>query len=250
MHAPSDEPALVLVADDEPEIRAVLRQGLEAEGFAIVEASTKDELLSRLRSDPVRLITLDLGLGSEDGLELAREIRAQRNLPIIMVTGRGEPLDRVRGLEYGADDYVTKPFHIREVVIRVRSVFDRYRIAAGSAADHSASQAHSGTQRHAFDDWIADTVKREVKDSTGKLIDLTETEFNLLMLFLRNPARVLSRDELWHALRGHDWSPLQRAIDGHVARLRRKIEGPSLEPHLIKSVRGVGYVFTGEVRPV
>jgi two-component system OmpR family response regulator len=242
------ERVLVLVADDEPQVRDVLRHGLEEGGFAIAEASNKDELLSRLKSDPVQLITLDLGLGDEDGLELAREIRAERNLPIIMVTGRGEPLDRVKGLEYGADDYVAKPFDVREITIRVNNVLSRYGITSGGTAAASNSETHGGAQRYAFDHCIVDLAKREATDAAHELIDLTETEFRLLTLFLQNPARVLSRDDIWQALRGHDWSPLQRAIDGHIARLRRKIEGATDEPRLIKTVRHVGYVFTGEVR--
>lgn len=235
--------ATILVVDDDPAIRDILRQGLEADGHHVFEAADKAELLRQLAEQPISLITLDLGLGIQDGLELAREIRTNRNLPIIMITGRGDPTDRVTGLEEGADDYITKPFHIREVVLRARSVLARY-------APELARLPAAPARKFAFDGFVLDTAARELRSADGALVDLTETEFRLLDLLVRNPARVLSRDEIWQTLRGHDWSPLDRTLDGHVARLRRKIEAlDDEEPRLIKSVRGVGYVFTVEVRP-
>lgn len=232
----------ILVVDDEPEIRAILRHGLEEEGFAVAEAGETDALFAAIEKQPVDLITLDLNLGRKDGLELAREIRARHNVPIIMITGRGDPVDRVKGLEQGADDYIVKPFLMREVIIRVRSVLARY--GEGSPIGVPPTPGN----RYAFDNCILDAKRRELRQRSGDIIGLTETEFRLLELFLRNPARVMSRDEIWQMLRGHDWSPLDRAIDGHVARLIRKIERDGDdEPRLIKSVRGVGYVFTADV---
>ena len=204
------------------------------------EARDKAALLRSLETKPVDLITLDLTLGQEDGLELARRIRAMRNIPIVMITGRGGPIDRLAGLEHGADDYISKPFHIREVILRIHSVLRRYELEEGVPKSSAA-------QRYAFDLCILDPAKREVRTVDGALLDLTESEVLLLEIFLRHPARVLSRDEILNMLRGRDWSPLDRTIDGHVARLRRKIEPPGEAPTLIKSVRGIGYVFTGEV---
>lgn len=236
----------ILVVDDDPDVRAVLRSGLEVEGFAVVEASDEIELMHGLAAYPVKLITLDLGLGSQDGLELARKVRAARNVPIIMITARSMPIDRVTGLEHGADDYVTKPFHIKEVVHRVRSVLKRYELEASvETAPHTG--ADEDRHRLAFEACVLDLEKRELRNADGTRVDLTETEFQLLVMFLQHPGRVLSRDEISQALRGRDWSPLDRTLDGHIARLRRKIEPPGEEPTLIKSVRGVGYVFTGEV---
>ncbi len=234
----------ILVVDDDPELRTVLRRGLEPEGFRVVEASDQTELFRSFESHPIRLITLDIGLGSENGLELARKVRATRNVPIIMLTGRGAPIDRVNGLERGADDYITKPFHIKEVVLRIRKVLQRYKLEALSSPSSSAEHEK---RRYRFDDSVLDMTKREVRRAEGALIELTETEFNLLALFLRHPGRVFSRDEINNSLRGRDWSPLERTLDGHVARLRRKIESSCEEPRMIKSVRGVGYVFTAEV---
>ena len=237
-------PVHILVVDDEPEVRRVLRQGLEAEGFAVVEARDKVACVHCLETDPIKLITLDLKLDQQDGLGLAREIRASHNVPIIMITGCDAPLDRVAGLEHGADDYITKPFHIREVVIRVRRVLAIYGLLDEAPLKNNEPQFLS------FDGLLFDIRKREVRTTGGAFIELTETELRLLELFVKYPGRVLSRDEISQMLRGHDWSPLDRMIDGHVSRLRRKVDflGEE-EPRLIKSVRGVGYVFTGEVRP-
>ena len=236
------DPIRILVVDDEAALCAILREAFEAEGFVVSEARDKAALLRSLEVEPINLITLDLAMGRDDGLELARQIRALRNIPIVMITGRGAPFDRVVGLEHGADDYISKPFHIREVVLRVHSVLRRYNL-------EEIIPKQSAEQRHAFIVGVLDAAKREVRKVDGSLLDLTESEFLLLEIFLRNPARVLSRDEILQMLRGRDWSPLDRTIDGHVARLRRKIEPRGEMPSLIKSVRGVGYVFTGEVTP-
>lgn len=237
------DPIQILVVDDEPELRCILRQGLEADGFGVVEAGDQAQCLRCLETYPVRLITLDLNLNGIDGLGLAREIRASQNVPIIMITGLDAPLDRVAGLEQGADDYITKPFHIREVVIRVRRVLAIYGLL------DTAPAVNTEPQVYAFDDLHFDRRKQELRSTAGACVELTETELRLLELFLKHPGRVLSRDEITRMLRGHEWSPLDRMIDGHISRLRRKVDirGDD-EPCLIKSVRGVGYVFTGEVR--
>jgi two-component system OmpR family response regulator len=241
----SSAPIQILVVDDEPAVRAVLRGGLEAEGFIVSEAGDKGGLFHALETQPIKLITLDLGFSNCDGLDLARQIRAKRNVPIVMVTGRSESVDRVKGLEHGADDYISKPFHIREVVLRIHAVLRRYQPgAAGLNADPEPP-----IERYEFGSGILNVPRRELSTVDGVQVDLTETEFWLLAMFVRHPGRVLARDEISQELRGRGWTPLDRTIDGHVARLRRKIEPPSDAPMLIKSVRGVGYVFTGEVRP-
>ena len=233
-------PIRILVVDDEAALCAILREAFEAEGFVVSEARDKAALFRSLEVELVNLITLDLAVGRDDGLELARQIRALRNIPIVMITGRGAPFDRVVGLEHGADDYISKPFHIREVVLRIHSVLRRYHL-------EEIIPKPSAEQQHAFVVGVLDSARREVRKVDGTLLDLTESEYLLLEIFLTNPARVLSRDEILQMLRGRDWSPLDRTIDGHVARLRRKIEPRGEAPTLIKSVRGVGYVFTGEV---
>jgi len=232
-----------LIVDDEPAVRAVLTQALTDDGFKTYEAGNRDEAMRCLDENSVDLITLDLRLGQVDGLEVAQEIRTRRNLPIVMITGCDKAHDRVAGLEHGADDYITKPFNIREVLLRLRNILKRYSrpLAFDDAVNGEAAS------RYVFEDCILDPAKREVRAKRGEKIDLTDIEFRLLLLLVKNCTRVLSRDEISQALNGHDWSPLDRTIDGHIARLRRKLEYPADEPRLIKSVRGIGYVFAGDV---
>jgi two-component system, OmpR family, response regulator len=234
----------VLVVEDEPMVRTVLRRTLETEGFSILEASSREEALAQFGEMQVDLVTLDLKLGHSDGLQLAREMRSIRNVPLVMITGKDSQIDRIVGLEHGADDYIVKPFNLRETMLRVRNVLKRYE--APLVPSENGDRA-SGPRIRAFNHCVLDLVKRELRSIDGDVIDLTDAEFRLLTLFVENPARVLCRDELARIVQGRDWSPLDRTVDGHVARLRRKLEGPTDEPRLIKSVRGVGYVFAGDV---
>ena len=235
----------VLVVDDEAEVRALLRSGLEPEGFAVSEATDGAGLMAHLAAEPVDLITLDVRLSGEDGFTLAREIRARHNVPIVMISGKGDMIDRVVGLELGADDYIAKPFHMREVLARIRAVLRRYAAPAAEPGKPTAP-SRRGT-RYTFDGWTLDQDRRELKSPEGALCELTTAEFNLLAVLVERPGRVLTRDELMDLLKGHDWTPLDRSIDGLVARLRKKIERGEC-PQLVKTVRGVGYVFAGEVR--
>jgi two-component system, OmpR family, response regulator len=231
----------ILVVDDDAEIRALLRRCFEREGFVVSEAKDGMELRACIDEQPVNLITLDLTLGGEDGLELAREIRGNCNIPIIMITGKGDTIDRVVGLELGADDYISKPFQLREVLARVRAVLRRY-----GATDVAAAATPASAERYAFDHWVLDLDRRELTSGGGALQELTTAEFNLLDLFVRRPHRVLSRDNIMDLLKGHEWSPLDRSIDALVGRLRKKVETDPDHPRLIKTVRGVGYVFTAD----
>lgn len=236
----------ILVVDDDPEVRLLLRRCLERESYAVLEAATGEEMFARLDGGGIDLITLDLALGGEDGLDLARRIRAKRNVPIIMISGKGDTIDRVVGLELGADDYIAKPFHLREVLARVRAVLRRYASTAPEEAVASFTDGASGGQ-YRFDGWTLDKSRREVKRPDGALCELTTAEFNMLEIFAERPGRVLSRDNIMDLLKGVDWSPLDRTVDNLVARLRKKIEIDANRPRLIKTVRGVGYVFTPEV---
>jgi two-component system OmpR family response regulator len=238
-------PIHVLVVDDEADVRALLRSGLEPEGFVVSEAEDGAGLMAHLDKQPVDLVTLDVRLSGEDGFTLAREVRAKHNVPIVMISGKGDMIDRVVGLELGADDYISKPFHMREVLARIRAVLRRYAPPPTEPARPAAS-TERGT-RYAFDGWMLDVGRRELKTPEGTLCELTTAEFNLLAVLVERPGRVLSRDELMDLLKGHDWTPLDRSIDGLVARLRKKIERGEC-PQLVKTVRGVGYVFAGEVR--
>ena len=189
------------------------------------------------------LVTLDLNLPDSDGLTVGREIRARSAVPIIMVTGKGDTIDRVVGLELGADDYIAKPFHVREVLARVRAVLRR----TGSA-DRPAQGAAGRDEQLTFEGWVLDVAKRELTSPAGERCELTTSEFDLLKAFATHAKRVLSRDQIMDLLRGHDWSPVDRSIDNLVVRLRRKIEADPEAPRLIKTVRGVGYTFATDVR--
>jgi DNA-binding response OmpR family regulator len=237
----------ILIVDDEPEVRTLLRAGLEGEGFAVVEAADGRQAMSLIASRlPIDLVTLDLNLGGEDGLKVARELRAAKNTPMIMITGKGDAIDRVVGLELGADDYIPKPFLMREVIARIRAVLRRYT----GGVDARSISPDSPSERFGFDGWVVDLLRREVRAPDGTARELTTAEFNLLALFLQKPGRVLSRDELMDLLKGHDWTPMDRSIDALVARLRKKLEPDSERPQFVKTVRGIGYVFAGDVKRI
>lgn len=236
--------AHILIVDDEPEVRALLCAALEPEGFRVSAAGSGAEMLALLAVSLPDLITLDLNLGGEDGLKLAREVRARSNVPIVMITGKSDTIDRVVGLELGADDYIAKPFHVREVLARIRAVLRRY------AHEPQPAEAIAGasSERYEFEGWVLDIGRRELVAPSGEICDLTTAEFELLSILVRRPGRVLSRDNIMDLLKGQDWSPLDRTIDGLVARLRRKIEPDNERPRLIKTVRSVGYAFGIEVK--
>lgn len=229
------EQQTILVVEDHEDVREALRDCLEAEGWAVREAQDAAGMMQQIEAGGIDLVTLDLGLGADDGLALARVMRRRSNIPVIFITGHGQPLDRVRGLEAGADDYIVKPFDTREVAIRVRRVLDGYRARNVPLdrlrIDHSSIDLRQGVIEH----------------RDGRREDLTGTEAKLLELFLSRPAQVLSRDDINRALHGRDWSPYDRTIDTHIARLRRKIEPADDANRMIRSVRGVGYVFTGQI---
>lgn len=232
----------ILIVDDESQVRTLLRNVFEREGFSVCEAGNGAELFEGLRASPVSLITLDLSLGGEDGLALAREVRAKYDVPIIMISAKADEVDRIVGLELGADDYICKPFNLREALARVRAVLRRYEPRNGVAATTAAAR-----ERYAFAGMTVDLTSRDLKTADGEKIALTTAEFDLLCLLVKRQLRVMSRDTIMDLLKGHEWSPLDRTIDTLVARLRKKIERDPDAPSLIKSVRGVGYIFSVEV---
>lgn len=242
----------ILVVEDDPKIRALLRTVLEDDGFAVQEAGNKDEMQRVLHEHEIDLITLDIHLGSDNGFELAREIRRQSDVAIVMVTGKDDVIDRVAGLEVGADDYITKPFHIREVIARIRSVLRRARQGparkeAGVEPGNPRAPSGDRSQCLAFDGMVAIPDRLELINRAGEDCPLTSGDYRLLMLFLERPKRVLSRDQLMDLIGGQAWSPLDRTIDNQVARLRKKIERSPSDPKLIKTVRGVGYTLACDV---
>lgn len=230
----------VLVVDDDQKIRALLRRCLEGEGFFVDEAENAEGVRRAFAEGLPDLVTLDLNLGTEDGLNIARDIRRNHNVAIMMVTGKDDVIDRVVGLELGADDYLTKPFHVREVVARVRAVLRR---TEGHAKDQPADAATGGTLLY-LDGLTVDLDRLVLTDRSGQDCDLTTADFKLLSAFLHNAKRSLSRDRLMDLIDGTDWAPLDRTIDNQVARLRKKIERDPAHPRLIKTVRGIGYILT------
>lgn len=235
---------IILVVEDDVKVRALLRNVFEGEGFGVVEAQTAEETMVAMAAHPIALMTLDIHLGQDNGLDLAREVRKMSRVPIIMVTGQDDVIDRVVGLEIGADDYITKPFHIREVIARVRSVLRR------SSGVEQQPPALSDRGSRAFDGMRAHMDRMELVDRNGADCGLTSGDFKLLTVFLDRPKRVLSRDQLMDLTGGMKHNPLDRTIDNQVARLRKKIERNPSDPKLIKTVRGVGYMFAGDVMTV
>lgn len=233
----SDNQSHILVVDDDDQVRRMLRRCFEDEGYRVSEATDQSGVDAALDTG-IDLMTLDLNLGGTDGLTIARQVRQNWDLPIIMITGKGDMIDRIVGLEIGADDYIAKPFHLREVLARVRSVLRR----SGPRETASAATA-APTACIRFDGYALDMDRRSLQGSAGA-IRLTSGEFDLLALFARHPHRVLSRDQIMDMLKGHDWAPNDRSIDNQIARLRKLIEVNAREPLLIKTVRGAGYCFT------
>ncbi len=189
-----------------------------------------------LLSSRIDLVILDIMLPGKDGLTLCRELRASKSIPVIMLTARGEATDRVIGLEVGADDYLAKPFDVRELEARIRAVLRRTPHEAGGSGD--------GKPTFAFSGWRLDARQRHLFSPEGAMVDLTSGEFDLLLVFVERPQRVLSRNQLLDLARGRDAAPFDRSIDVQVSRLRRKIEADPRAPELIKTVRSGGYVFT------
>jgi DNA-binding response OmpR family regulator len=218
----------VLVVDDERQIVEIARDYLRHAGFAVVTARDGHEALERARAERPDLVVLDLGLPGLDGLEVAKTLRRESNVPIIVLTARVEESDRIRGLEAGADDYVTKPFSPRELVARVRAVLRR-----SAARDENPDVFHHG-------DLTLDVTRQTViRDRTA--IDLTSTEFQILATLARQPGRIFTRAQLLDAVRGTDVESFDRAIDTHIKNIRRKIERDPRNPRYILTVYGIGY---------
>lgn len=231
----------IAVVDDERDVRQLLAEAFVAHGYAVVEADSGPALRALLdRGVAIDLITLDLNLGGEDGLATARRLRERHNVPIVMITSRVSPTDRVTGLENGADDYIIKPFHVREVMMRVENVLHRYALETPRVDDDVA-----GADRLAFDGCLVDFRRDRLHVGSPAETELTNAEAQVLKLLISNPGRILSRDDINLALKGRKWSPLDRTIDSVVARLRKKIERGGGHSASIKTVWGVGYTFVG-----
>ena len=233
-------PSHILIVDDEPDIRDLVQTYLNQQGYRTSTAENGEMLRSILSKEPVDLIILDLGLPGEDGLSLTRYLSEHFDMPVIIVTGKGETVDRIIGLEVGADDYIAKPFDLRELLARIRSVLRRTHQRPQRKTEKGGPVVH-------FAGWQLDLGGHQLHSPEGKEVPLTTGEFNLLSVLIHHPHRVLSRDELIELTHHREAGPFDRSIDVQIGRLRRKIEADPEHPALIKSVRAAGYIFTAPV---
>jgi len=234
-------PEKILVVDDDPDIRQLLADYLGEAGYDVTTADNADAARAALDDNSPRVVLLDIGLPGEDGLSLARFIRERHDVGIIMVSGAGETVDRIIGLEVGADDYISKPFDPRELRARLKSVIRRYQLSAETGPAHSARDEEA--DRVAIGNCQLDMKRQQLFAANGDEIPLTRMEYEPLCVFLERPNRPLSRDQLLNLTQNRDWDPYDRSVDIRITRLRRKIEPTAEKPRLIRTVRGVGYMY-------
>lgn len=239
------EPIQLLVVDDDADVRDLLRDYLDDQGYEVYEADSATTARALLAQRTPQVALLDVGLPGEDGLSLARHIREHFDIGIIMVSGAGETLDRIIGLEVGADDYISKPFDPRELRARLKSVLRRY-LRDGETGTTTPASVSVTTHRVPVGNSLLDLDTRQLLSSAGKETPLTSMEYELLRVFVERPNRPLSRDQLLTLTQNRDWDPFDRSIDIRIARLRRKIEPDPEQPRLIRTLRGVGYMFVPE----
>jgi len=232
----------ILIVDDDPLIRELLHAYLSQDGYEVHCAATAEQAETFLASQAVDLVMLDIRLPGKDGLTLTRELRVRSEVGIILITGRNDEIDRIVGLECGADDYVIKPLNPRELVSRAKNLIRRVRHA--QIPQPVAAIAKPVKQ---FADWALDTDRRRLIDPAGGETLLTHGEYQLLSVFLRNSGHTLSRDQLMDQIRNREWVPNDRSIDVLVGRLRRKLHDDPAEPQLIITIHGAGYLFTASV---
>jgi two-component system OmpR family response regulator len=231
----------ILVVDDDPQIRALLEEYLTENSLRVSAVSSGKQMAETLAAEAIDLVILDLRLAGEDGMAIARTLRDQSAIPIVMLTGVREEADRVMGLELGADDYLTKPFSPRELLARIRTVLRRTK---GAGLAHARQRE---IRAYRFAEFELNLRTRRLKRQNGLQIDLTNGEFNLLAALLSAPQRILTRDQLLEASRVHDNEVYDRSIDIQVLRLRRKVEADPSQPKLIVTERGVGYILSSPV---
>lgn len=240
----------ILIVDDDRDIRSLLADYLEKQGLRCTTAADGREMKLRLEAHRVDLIVLDVMMPGEDGLTLCRNLRAgggpHANTPILMLTARGEDMDRILGLEMGADDYLPKPFVPRELYARIRAILRRARALPPNL--DAAPPANARVLR--FANWLLDTVNRHLIDADGTVVALSGAEYRMLGVFLAHPQKVLSRDQLMELTQGREADAFDRSIDLLVSRLRQRLGDNAREPAIIKTVRNEGYVLAADVTPV
>jgi two-component system OmpR family response regulator len=238
----ADVPGRILLVEDDLAISQMLEEILAENGFTPCSATCAAEMDPILAQGGVDLILLDVMLPKEDGFSICRRVRASSDVPIIMLTARDEYIDRIVGLEIGADDYVTKPFNSRELIARIRALLRRTQSAGAAARNRARPMRFAG--------WRIYPAERQLYSPDGVRVSTTSAEFDLLLAFCLNPAKILSRDQLLELTHGGLAGPIERSVDVHVSRIRQKIEDDPRDPVLIKTVRLGGYIFTPTVEPL
>jgi two-component system OmpR family response regulator len=233
-------PEHLLIVDDDAEIRSLLGNYLQKNGYRTTAVAEGKGMLAALEKGRVDLIVLDLMLPGDDGLVLCRNLRARSDIPVIMLTARGEDMDRILGLEMGADDYLPKPFNPRELLARIKSILRRAKALSGNMATVDAARVR-------FAGWELDTISRQLVSPQGVVVSLSGSEYRLLQIFLNHPNRVLNRDQLMDLMRGRETDPFERSIDVQISRLRHRLADDAKEPTIIKTVRGEGYILATQV---
>ncbi len=231
----------ILIVDDEADMRDLLHDLLDDNGFDALAVTNGAEMQQALAQSAFSLVILDLRLKGEDGMQLARGLRAESGIPIMMLTGKGDETDRILGLELAADDFLMKPFNVRELLARVRALLRR---STGVMTRPEDLHSH---QRLAFGDWVLDLTARHLQSSDGTRVELTYGEFNLLEALVKAPNRILTRDQLLEMTRGDNSEVFDRTIDVLILRLRRKLEPNPRQPRYIRTERGLGYCFHAQI---
>lgn len=237
---PMERDQHILVVDDDPEIRKLLDEYLEQNGYRITTAADGKEMWHQLDQVRIDLIVLDLMMPGDDGLTLCRNLRAKSQIPVIMLTARGDEMDRILGLEMGADDYLPKPFSPRELLARIKVVLRRSTSLTPSLDD-------TGHTPLSFAGWKLDQVNRHLESESGLVVPLSGAEFRLLHVLLSHPNRILNRDQLLELTQGREADPFDRSIDVLISRLRRHLNDDPKSPQIIKTIRGEGYILAAKV---
>jgi two-component system, OmpR family, response regulator len=225
----------VLVVEDDPSVAKLLRSFLESEGYGICSAGTVAAMRIAIEHAKIDLVILDVGLPDEDGWSALRWLRARSAVPIIMLSGKVETVDKIAGLELGADDYVGKPFDLHELLARLRCILRR--------TERSSPPERATDDALRFATWVLDLSNEELRTEAGETVHLTQAEYRILVMLAQNPRKVISRDRLLDGMAGREWGPYDRSIDVHISNLRRKLDCKAAGPSLIRTVRGSGYML-------
>ncbi len=240
--------ATILSVDDDQGLQMVVGHYLEGEGYSMLAAGSGKELMDILKEQTPHLILLDLVLPDTDGISLLAQVRSSKKIPVIVVSGKSDTTEKIVCLEMGADDYMTKPFEMRELSARIKAVLRRAEDAAPSAQAFSPAEDSEDHSSVAFGPWILDRAQFQVFTEDGESADLTTGEYRMLDALVSAPNKVLSRERLFDLTRASDYDSFDRAVDIQIGRLRKKLNDDPKDPHYIKTVRGAGYMFCGEIK--